>query len=85
MSIFNKYDYSGLTVQEKIIAFFIALSIVMNLVIGLDFLYSRKNKPSTMSKKRYESYVKELDEWDYEKSDDKYLSDYRFIADTPGE
>ena len=86
MSIFNKYYDSGLTVQERIISFFIALSFVMNIVIGLNFLvsYLRKDEPSTMSKERYESYVKELDEWDYEKSDDKYLSDYRFIADTPG-
>ena len=84
MSIFNKYDYSGLTVQERIISFFIALSIVMNIVIGLNFLvsYLRKDEPSTMSKERYESYVKELDEWDYEKSDDKNWSVYHLITDS---
>ena len=86
MSMFNKYYDSGLTVQEKIIAFFIALSFVMNLVIGLNFLvsYLRKDKPSTMSKERYEGYVKELDEWDYEKSDDKNWSVYHLITDTQG-
>jgi len=73
MSMFNKYN---------IFSFFLALSIVINIVIGLDFLYSRKDKPSTLSKETYENYVKELDEWDYEKSDDKNWSVYHLITDT---